>query len=258
MAETLLDAAHAAVQADGDDDAARLNFYGKLVGSELYLLLDKEPEGDRISPHVFDLTDESFVLLFDTEDRLAQFTGAIAPYAALSGRTAFAMLAAQGLGVGFNLDVAPSSILLPAEAVQWLADMEVTPSEITANVEEFNTPRGLPETFLRALDTRLAAAGGLADLAYLVAATYVGGGSGHILGFVNARPGAQDALAQSVAQALAFSGLEAGTIDVGFFDATDPAAAKLAACGLRFDLPKVQTAPRAAPGSNPDKPPILR
>ena len=41
--------------------------------------------------------------------------------------------------------------------------------------------------------------------------------------------------------------------------ASDSAAPHLAACGLRFDLPQPLAQPvRSAPGSNPDKPPILR
>lgn len=258
MAETVLDAAHDAMQADANDDAARLRFYEKLAGSELFLLLKSEADGDQISPEVFDLSDNSYVLAFDLEDRLTQFTGAISPYAALSGRTICQMLAANDLGIGLNLDVAPSAILLPPAAVQWLATMDITPDEVTENVKTFRKPNGLPQEFLTALDARLAASGGLAELAYLVGVTYENGGMGHLLGFVNAAPQAQGALAQTVAQALAFSGLEAGTIDVGFFADTDPAAAKLARSGLRFDLPRPEVSARPAPGSNPEKPPILR
>ncbi len=258
MVETLLDAAYAAMQASPDDDATRLRFYERLSGTELFLLLDAEPEGDQISPHVFDLSDHSFVLVFDQEQRLTQFTSAISPYAALSGRTIFQMLAPQGLGLGFNLDVAPSSILLPPEAVEWLANMDTAPDEITARIAEVHPPSDLPEAFLRALDTRLAAAQGLADMAYLVRATYDNGSTSHMLGVINARPQAQDSLAQTVAQALVFSGLEAGTVDVGFFEESDPIAAKLEKVGLRFDLPKPAQPSRLAPGTDPEKPPILK
>lgn len=258
MAETLLDAAHAAMQADENDTAARLGFYEKLTGSELFLLLDSDPQGDQISPRVFELSGGSVVLVFDREDRLAQFTGSISAYAALSGRVICRMLAESGMGMGVNLDVAPSSVLLPPEAVQWLATLDTTPNEITARVEKVFAPAGLPKEFLTALDSRLAAAEGMADLAYLVSATYENGSTGHMVGFVNARAEAQTALAHSVAQALAFSGLEAGSIDVAFFEATDPVSAKLAKAGLRFDLPQTQKPPRVAPGSDPDKPPILR
>ena len=258
MAETVLDAAHAGMQADVNDDAARLRFYEKLAGSELFLLLESEANGDQISPEVFDLSDNSYVLVFDLEDRLTRFTGAISPYAALSGRAICQMLAANDLGIGLNLDVAPSSILLPPEAVQWLATMDIAPAEVMENVKQFNIPKGLPKEFLTALDARLAASGGLAELAYLVGVTYENGGTGHLLGFINAQPQAQAALARSVSQALAFSGLEAGTIDVGFFADTDPAAAKLARSGLRFDLPRAEVLTRPAPGSDPEKPPILK
>lgn len=258
MTETILDTAHAAMQADETDDAARLRFYEKLAGSELFLLLKSDAAGDRISPETFELSDGAFVLVFDREDRLAQFTGRIAPYAALSGRAICQMLAPQRLGLGLNLDVAPSSLLLPPEAVAWLAAMDTTPDEVTARIEHFTPPTGLPETFLTALDTRLAAATGLAESAYLVGAVYENGSAGHLLGFVGARADAQGALAQSVSQALGFSGLEAGTIDVGFFDATDTAAASLARVGLRFDLPQTEVRQRQAPGSDPAKPPLLR
>ena len=118
---TPLDTAHAAMEAAPDEDAARLRFYERLADCELFVLLTQEAEGDNISPEVFDLADESFVLVFDREDRLAQFVGKPAPYAALSGRVIAGLLAEQGIGMGVNLDVAPSSILIPPQAVVWTA-----------------------------------------------------------------------------------------------------------------------------------------
>jgi hypothetical protein len=80
-----------------------------------------------------------------------------------------------------------------------------------------------------------------------------------MLAFVDPAPGAEGALAQLVGDALSFSGLEAASLDVAFFRATDPICARLARVGLRFDLPEVVAPPeRAAPGSDPDKPPRLR
>ncbi len=258
MADTPIDAAHAAMQADINDEAARLAFYEKLAGSELFLLLESEVSGDQINPEVFELPDDSYVVAFDREDRLSQFTGRMSPYAALSGRTICQMLAPNSLGIGLNLDVAPSSILIPPDAVSWLSRMESTPERVTQGIERLSVPNGLPDIFLKTLDARLAAAEGLADLAYLVGVTYENGSVGHLVGFVNAPPMAQGALVRTVAQALVFSGLEVGAIDVGFFDPTDPTAAKLAKWGLRFDLPQPRLAMQVAPGSDPEKPPILR
>jgi hypothetical protein len=96
-------------------------------------------------------------------------------------------------------------------------------------------------------------------MAYLVGVTYESGARGHMLGFVGAVPEAQGALARAVSEVLVFSGLEAALLDVAFFDASDPAAARLARCGLRFDMPEPpDVVQRPAPGSDPDKPPILR
>ncbi|MDX1780772.1 MAG: SseB family protein [Thalassovita sp.] len=261
---TALDAAHAAMDSNEGDETARLRFYERLADSELFLLLAEEPVDENVTPEVFELSDHSFVLVFDREDRLAQFVGRPAPYAALSGRVIAGLLAGQGIGLGVNLEVAPSSILIPPEAIAWLSDaLGQGPDETEARIEEIGRPAGLPEALFQALDAKLVTAAGLAHSAYLAAATYEGGTRNHLLAFVDAVPGAEDALAKAVSEVLTFSGIEAGALDVSFVRASDPLAAKLAQWGLRFDLPQpeqdeVQEIGRAAPGSDPDKPPILR
>jgi len=259
---TPLDRAHVEMDKNPADDAARLRFYERLADAELFLLLEKEPEGERISPEVFELQDQSFVLVFDTEERLAEFVGKPAPYAVLSGRIVAQMLAPSGIGLGVNLDVAPSSILIPAEAMAWLVDtLGNGPDEVEARVEEFTAPAGLPEVLVTALDAKLSTAVGLAEWAYLVGTVHENGVRSHMLGFVNAVEGAQAALAKAVSEALTFSGIDAGTLDVGFFDKNDPVAAQLARVGLRFDLPKPEAPSeyvQVAPGSDPEKPPKLR
>ncbi|NIZ14279.1 SseB family protein [Phaeobacter sp. HF9A] len=259
---TPLDLAHAAMEAAPGEDATRLRFFERLADSELFLLLEKEPEGDRISPDVFDTGEGRFVLVFDREERLAAFADRIVPYAALSGRVIAQMLAGQGIGLGVNLEVAPSSILIPAEAMGWLAEtLANAPGEVEAAIAEVHPPKGLPEALLTALDAKLATAAGLAQCAYLAAVTYEGGGSGHLLAFVNAREGAETALAKAVGEALTFSCIEAGALDVGFFAASAEISGHLARMGLRFELPEPQSAQSyqpIKPGSDPDKPPRLK
>lgn len=261
--ETPLDAAHAAMQAAPDDDAIRLRFYERLAETELFMLLEAEAEedDDTITPELFDLGAESCVLVFDREERLAAFVGRVAPYVALSGRVIAGTLAGQGIGLGVNLDVAPSSILLPGSAVDWLHQtLGNTPDEVEARIAEVRPPKGLPETLIGAIDSKLATAAGLAQRAYLVGVTYDSGARGHMLGFVGAVPEAQGALSRAAGEALTFSGIEAGAMDIGFFDAADSVAERLDRVGLRFDLPQPETlqAVRAAPGSDPDKPPLLK
>ncbi|WP_159964421.1 SseB family protein [Profundibacterium mesophilum] len=253
------------MEAAPEDDAARLRFYARLADAELFVLLRAESEGERIDPEIFDTAEGRLVPVFDLEERLGAFTGAPAPYAALSGRAAAMMLEGQGLGIALNPGVAPSAMVLPAQAIDWLAEtLREAPAERLARARALSAPGGLPQILLQALDTKLAGAGGLAQIAYLCGVTYETGAVGHLLAFVGAAPEAEAALARAVREALVFSGLDAGEIDVGFFAPSDPVAARLARTGLRFDLPKAhlrtekRDGERTGPGMDPQKPPRLR
>lgn len=259
MTETPIDLAHAVMQAAPDDDTARLRYFERVADGEWFLLLAEEHDGTGpISPQIFPAEDAQFVLVFDREQRLAEFAGA-APYAAMSGRVLAEMLAGSGLGLGVNLG-APSEMLLPAEAVTWLhTTLGAVPQETHGKAEEISPPAGLPEALVTALDAKLAIAGGLAKFAYLAGVAYEDGVRSHLLAFVDHVPGAEDALARLVSEALVFSGVEAGALDVAFFKAADPLCASLAQFGLRFDLPEpeILSGP-AAPGMDPNAPPKLR
>ena len=260
MTETTpLDDAHAAMMAAEDDDAARLRFYERVADVELYLLLEDEPDDDQVSPVIYE---DAYVLVFDRAVRLAAYAGGAAPYVALSGRAIAGMLTDQPLGMAVNIGVAPSEILLPAGAVAWLRDtLAQEAGKVEARIDRVLPPRGLPETLIAAIDAKLATATGMAAGAFLVGVEYRGGGRGHLLAFVGAIPRAQDALVRAASEALTFSGIEAGALDVGFFGPADPVVERLSRVGLRFDLPQgegLQNTPRMPPGSDPAKPPILK
>lgn len=261
---TTLDAAYAAMDAAPEDDAARLRFFAQLVDMPLLLLLDREPEGDSLVPRLFPLEDGPVVLVFDADDRMAAFCGAPAPYVEIPGRVIAALLAGKGLGLGLNLGVAPSSYLMPPEALDWLAAMLAQgPVMAEARPHGFHPPVGLPEGLITALDARLARAGRLASSVLLSGVTWEGGRRGHLLAFVDAAPGAEPSLARAAAEALTFSGVEAGEMDVVFLAETNPVLAPLARVALRFDLPEAAMMPDSlpaptAPGSDPSRPPRLR
>jgi len=118
--QTDLDLSHAAMEAAPGDGAARMRFYAAMADAELLLLLEEEPTGDHLSPQLFAVEEGQFVLAFDTEERLAAFAETTVPYAALSGRVLAGMLSGQGIGLGLNLGVAPSSILVPDDAICWM------------------------------------------------------------------------------------------------------------------------------------------
>ena len=256
---TLLDAAHVALTADPENEALRLRFFERLSDGEMFLLLDREAEGETLEPKVFDLEDGPVVLVFDREERLAEFSGGIAPYAALPGRVIAGLLRGQGIGLGVNLGGAPSEMLLPPEALDWLADtLDEGPVEDEGLPEQFHTPTGLPDALLSGLDAKLARAGGLARAALLAAVTWRGGRRGHLLAFIDAAPGAEAALARAASEALVFSGIEAGEMDVAFLRTADPAAVAMARVALRFDLPEpARPDGPSAPGMDPNRPPRL-
>jgi hypothetical protein len=172
------------------------------------------------------------------------------------------MLNGKGIGLGVNLSVAPSSSLLPDTAVAWLAEtLAVRPEQAQAKPVAFYAPSAIPEALIRSLDTKLATMAGLAKAAYLAEVDYKDAPKTHVIAFVGAIEQAQSAITSAISEALTFSGVEAGTLDVMFLRASDPICAQLAKVALRFDLPELLE-PKAqaikAPGSDPDKPPKLR
>jgi hypothetical protein len=255
---TPLDEAHVAAEADGGE-AARLRFWERLAEAELHLLLAAPAEEGVISPRLFEVGGERIALAFDTAERLAAFTGP-APFAQMSGRRLAALLFPEGLGLGLNLEEHPSAQIVPTSAVAWFAQrLEQAPAELEARIESVAPPAGLPDALLSGLDAKLGLMAGLAPVAYLVSVSYEGGGRTHLLAFVDAVPGAEPDLARAVGEALTFSGLEAGSIDLAFPSASDPLSASLARHGLKIQLPvpaENQGSAVGAPGA--DLPPRLR
>ncbi len=259
---TPLDVAHGAMMAAPDDAPTRLQFYHCLADTELFMLLEKEVDNEKITPEVFDLSDDSYVLVFDTQERMAAFTGVPKPYAALSGRMISALLLNKNIGLGVNLDVAPSAILIPPNGLSWLTDtLENTPEKRMAKAIKISKYNVISPDLLEGLNARILRTGGVALAAFLVLVDYENGTSGPLIGFVDTPENARDALAKSVTEALIFSGLSEGTIDVGFFASSDPIVATLARVGHQFELPKpvepVHKTPMA-PGLDPESPPILK
>ena len=258
---TPLDTAHGAMDANPDDEAARRRFYERLMESELFLVLQTEPAGERIDPLILPVESERYVLAFDRIERMAEFADKPMPYLALSGRRLARLIGGQGLGIGVNLGVAPSSILVPVSAVDWLAAaVQTQTAEVQAQLTGLTAPYGLSEAFLDALDGKLAVAAGMAQGAYLAGTEFDDGSTGLLLGFVDALAAAEPALREIAAEAVNFSA-QPVLLDVAFLTARDPVAAQLARVGLRFDMPEPVAAPAytpTAPGLDPAKPPKLR
>ncbi|MFN4171881.1 MAG: SseB family protein [Pseudorhodobacter sp.] len=268
---TPLDQAHAAMCAASDrpaedpgDDAARLRYFAALADSELVLLLTGEAAGSEITPRIFDLEEGRVVLAYDGEERLAEAAGGPAAYAVLPGRVIARQLAGQGIGLGVNLGAGTGAFLLDPEAVGWLAQtLDHAPMEAEARAQAFVPPGGLPDALMQALDGKLARAAGLARAVLIAGVRYEDGRQGHMLAFLDAVPSARTALARAAGEALTFSGIEAGEIDVTFLASGNPAVAMMARVGVRIDLPEpvgppTEPAAPKAPGTDPERPPRLR
>ncbi len=257
--QTPLDQAHALMEAD---ETQSLRFYERLADAELFLMLEEEVRGDRARPLTFETSDGTFALVFDREERLADFVDTPTPFVAMSGRRIAKTLAGEGIGLGLNLGVAPSSMLMPPATVDWLNEILGAKSIVTEAIpEHLRAPKGLPETLISALDTKLANMSGVVAAAYLVGVTYQGGQNGHMLAMIDVPSAAQSGVAEAISEALAFSGIEAGQLDVTFLDLNAPHIKSFAKVGLKFDIPDlVLPAPLKplAPGMDPQNPPKLR
>lgn len=254
---TELDRLHDAMLAGGDAEGRA--FYRALADAELFVLLQDEPLGTALTPRVFDLAEGAVLLAFDSEERLAGFADHAVPYAALPGRVIAAQMVGQGLSLGLNLGSgAGSEVILPPEALLWLMQMldQAPPEALQARIASFMAP-DVPQSVLAAL---VPALGGVVQ-AHLAGVRYQDGRLGQMLALIGVSPGAEARTARAVTEALAFSGIEAGVLDVVFLTEGDAVLAALAGRSLVIHAPAptpVEPHRPAAPGSDPLRPPILR
>ena len=255
---TELDAAHAAMEAGGE--AEGLAFWHAFADAELFLVLEREAQGEVIEPRVFDLTMGRMLLAFDTEERLATISDDPVAYAALPGRVVAAQMLGQELALGLNLGAgAGCETVLAAGSLEWLTRMltQEAPQQHQAQIARLAAPL-LPEGVRAALVALLPAQGRGA----LAQVEYTDGGWGHVLALSGLAEGDAARMARAVTEALAFSGLDAAALDLVFTEAGSALFQRIAAAGLT-----VQPLPRAAapqpaapqgPGTDPAKPPRLR
>ena len=160
-AQTTLDAAFLEAQRD---PAASPRFFDELMATLLYMPVHEEPEetesgGQSISPIIFEVEDEETILVFDSEERVADWATEPVNYVGLPGATIFEMFDGREQ-VGLNLGVAPSSLIITRENVAWLHDRAVEATEAEeipagANLR-VEPPADAPREAVAALTSRLA------------------------------------------------------------------------------------------------------
>ncbi len=249
-----LDAAHAAMMADPEDEAARRDYYGLIAASELYLLLEAEPQADHAAPLVLETEDGKLALAFDSDVRLGGFVEAPMPHLVLSGRAIVGMLAGQGIGVAINPG-AETDYVLTGDVLDWMREAaSESPDLAGAMPDRLFAPKSASQAFLKALDQRLAMLAGVVRTAWLGEDTE----GGLVLVLTGVTPERQGAVAALMAEARNFAAPEHG-LGVVFAEGGAALETRLANVALRFDLPQPPEPPaHKAPGTDPERPPRLR
>lgn len=232
------------------DAPARARMLSRLADTQLIVALAAEPVGDDIDLRMFPLEGGQVALACDTEERLADFFGAVTPYAGMPGRVLAGLLSQAGAGLLVNPG-RPSEMLLDQAMLGWLQSaLASAPVEDSAALR-LRAPAAETVTALaEPLAERLADLRGLISGAALAG---VGGAAdrpeSHLLLIAGAPMDEQPAIAKALAETLAFLPPQPGGIDVSFAETAPPAGA------LRFDLTVEQAT--VAP-NRPKGPPILR
>ncbi len=256
---TVLEQAVAKMERSDED---RLRFYSVLADAEIAILLDAPMTDDTLSPRMVEYSGGQYVLGFDGEARLAEYENTVASYVTVPGRVLAGMLAAENLGLALNIDVSDHSVYLPAQAMSWLLETlsAQNPSEQDGRITSVKAPGSVPDMLLETLGARLTqAAAGIAEDAYLFLAEFSDETRNHVLAIVGAEARAEPALARAVSEALTFSGIDAGFLDVVFLPSSHALIRRLRGTALRFEIPQPETTPLpSAPGSDPANPPKLR
>lgn len=254
--ETPIDAAYAALEAAKDDAGLRIAFYGQLMASELFLVLEAELEGERLRPLVLGTEAGEIVLAFDRVERLAAFLDVPRDYVALSGRSLVAMLEGQRIGIALNSEVAPSASVIGAETVDWLAGLATRTDSKAERVTRFQPPARVPTRLITALQARLGAYAGRVREGFLALAEYDGGGEGLVLALAGVPSEAECAVAEAISEAVRFSGVEGVLLDVMFPD--DVALGRVARVGIALRPVASAWTEARAPGRETERPPRLR
>lgn len=234
----------------------RARILSRLADTELFVALIGEPTDDLAQMRMFDLPDATVVLAADEESRLADFLGEPTAFVALPGRVLAGMLSDEAYGLMLNPG-RPSEMLLPPELLGWLArSLDGAPDESLLAPRRLAPPdAALVAMLAEPLGERLQDMHGLVQAAWLVAADWQDGSTGHAILIEGAASGDQPRIAKALAELLAFLPPMPGPVDVSFVETAD-----LPAGALRLEIPEPQVETRVirAPGSDPDKPPILR
>lgn len=251
MSMTLLDEAWAQASAPGAGDAEMARYYEVFAAAELFLAIEPETlESDAPQPLLFSLETGETALLFDREDRLADFFGAETAYLSLSGRAALSMFAGGGVQLGVNLGDSPSATILPAEAVSWA----VAIIEDEARAEEggaltLTKPVSADEALLRRIDARLAGMAGIVTEAWLCGDDE----GGLVLCLRLSVASAETRVVAALAETSRFAGGDSPAFAIAVVEEGERALLAARRLGLGFTIEAPEHRVEKIPGADPPK-----
>lgn len=232
----------------------RAGVLGRLANTQIFVALSRESEGERVDVLTFDLAGVRTAICADSEDRLTDFFAGPVAYAAMPGRVLARLLREQGAGLMVNAG-AGSEMLLNESMLEWLENaLSRAPVAELATAQLHAPSPAMVAALAEPLAGRLADMAGLIRGGSLVGARHADGSDGHLVVITGAAPDVQARIAKAIGEMIAFLPPLPQDCDVAFDLAVPPQALQLHISQVQ----RSQPATRSAPGSDPDKPPILR
>lgn len=150
----------------GGGEAELLRFYQVLAGSDLLVLLDASGADEVPEPKIIPVEAGQYVLVFDLKDRVTELTGYDAPTSRVTGREVFQLMRGRGIGVAVNMGEAPSAMLIPGDAIDWICDTlgdsaatsqapPPAPAPAPGRFKALLAPHNFPDTLQLALNEKL-------------------------------------------------------------------------------------------------------
>jgi hypothetical protein len=224
-----------------ENNDARLNYYGVLADTNLFLLLEQEPSNEILEPKSITLEGNRFALAFDCEENLSEFYGEAAEFAQVTGRVLAKMLFDEQIGLGINLGISEGELLLPFEVIEWFVNLlDQTPNFISNTPKKFLSSNTFPVVIIEALQQKLKPAVGLFIEIWVCGVEYSENEFSHLICLVGAQKSAEQAMIKSIKEVLSFSDLNLGNIDVAPFNYNDDACSKIRNIGIKLEFPEVQ------------------
>jgi len=230
-----------------ENNDARLNYYGVLADTNLFLLLEQEPSNEILEPKFIQLEGKNFALAFDSEESLAEFYGEAAAFAEVTGRVLAKMLLEEKIGLGINLGVYEGELLLPWEIIEWFVNvLDEAPNLVQNTPKKFLRAEAFPEVLFKALQEKLMPAVGLFDEIWICAVEYNEDETSHLICLMGVQNSAQQAIVKSINEVLSFTNIDLGNIDVAHFSYDDEVCTKIREIGIKLEFPKVNKVKNAA------------